>query len=180
MFKRQKASTNLIQSIRERNWRGAYQYLNEASVPDSNNSYALHEICSDSQAPIKLVQDIYHAHPKAILTNDDDDHTPLYIAVEAAFEDAVEFLVKSSPDPEVNCRSLLSALYSLKCTNVIDLILSANPQAAFIPDPNGDTAFDMFFRIWNAFIRTVVHNSTIIQDVLEDEICGKWKVCNIY
>ena len=128
------------------------------------------------------MKDIYYAYPQAASAKDNDQHTPLYIAVEFGFEDAVEFLVNTCPEDVVNNGSYLrSAVHSLMCTNIIDSFITANPETAFVVDSNGDSAFDLFFRIWNIPMIIVIETSEISNHILDDEIGqGNWKIRDVY
>jgi len=98
MTKRRKVSTNnLFESIKEQKWSDIALYLNEASIPDSKNNYPFHEICTDSEAPIKVVVDIYNAYPKAALLRASNNYTPIALAVDCGFETAVQFLANVCP-----------------------------------------------------------------------------------
>ena len=183
MFEAREMSNSLSRSIVERDWSNVYQHLSEASLQDENG-YALHVVCSDPTVPISIVRDIYNAYPQAVFAKDNDQHTPLYIAVDFAFEGAVEFLVNTCPEDTVTYGSYLrSAVHSLISSNIIDSFLVANPLTAFIPDENGDSAFDLFFRIWNVPIRLVLQNlqASISKCILDNYILqGNWKIKDIY
>ena len=68
----------------------------------------------------------------------------------------------------------------MNCTNIIDSFIDAILETAFIADENGDSAFDLFFRIWNVPMRIVIQTSAI-SNVLGDEVDqGNWKIRDIY
>jgi len=185
MVKRLKA-TRLLNSIATKNWYDINRYLNEANLPDRTNTYALHQICGDSTAPLKIVTDIYYAYPMAALAKNSHQDTPILIAVEAGFEDAVQFLAKACPEACAICDSLgstpiLSVVFSLNYNTMIDSMVIANPDAAFIANDEGNSAFDYFFWHWNVFMRIVVHNPTICDQILDCLIGhGNWKIRDIY
>ena len=181
MLQLREMTNDLSRSIARRDWLNVCNYLFEASL-QIDGGYALHIVCSDPTAPINVVKDIYNAYPQAAFTKDNYQHTPLYIAVDFAFEDAVEFLVDTCPeDTSSNGSYLRSAVYSLISTSIIDSFIVKNPLTAFIPDENGDSAFDLFFRIWNVPMRIVVQTSTISDFNLDNDIGqGNWKIRDIY
>ena len=182
MFQIREFSNDLSKSIAERNWFNIKNHITEASLQNSDSGYALHIICSDPSAPIEIVKEIYFAFPQAALTKDNQQHTPLCIAVDYGFEDAVEFLVNTCPEDIEDCASYLrSAVHSLICTKIIDSLTTANPEVAFITDNDGDSAFDLFFRIWNVSMRIVIQNSIASDRVLDDDTGqGNWSVGDIY
>ena len=185
MVKRTKYSNNLISSLLARKWCEVYQYLNEAYLPDSTNTYPLHTICGDPTAPMKVVTDIYRAYPQAAMAKDSHQETPISIAVDAGFDDAVIFLANECPEScaisgSHGATPILSVIYYLKFNNMLDSMITANPESAFIRDDDGDSAFDCFFRHWNVFMRIVVHNPTICEKVLNYFIGhGDWKIRDI-
>ena len=163
MIEGQTTSNNLIELIRESKWNDIHQYLHEAKYPDSSNIYALHEICCDPEAPIEIVINVYNMYPKASLIQINEKYSPLYNAVEAGFEEAVNFLANTCPETctvrtSYGSTPLLSAIYKLNRSNIIDSIILANLRAVFIKDEEGDSAFDIFFRIWNVFVRIALHD----------------------
>ena len=182
MFKRRRVSTGLLHSIYEREWSHICKYLNEASILNRFKAHALHSACDDPTIPINILKDIYYAYPEAAFIKDDDQHTPLKIAVDAGFEEAVEFLINTCPEDVVNCGSYLrSAVHSLNCTKMIDSFIHAIPEAAFISDDNGDSAFDLFFRIWNVPMSILLQTSQISDDIFDNEIGqGNWKIRDLY
>ena len=181
MFQTRTPSNNLSKSIAERNWSDVHRHVNEASLQNSDNGYALHDVCSDPSAPIQIVKDIYFAYPHAALAKDDDQHTPLCIAVDFEFEGAVEFLVNECTEDMESCASYLrSAVHSLSCTNIIDSFVTVNPKVAFVTDKNGNSTFDLFFRIWNVPMRIGFKNENI-SGVLDNEIGqGNWTFRDVY
>ena len=91
MFQVREMSNKLSKSIAERSWSDVQKYLNEASLQNSDHGHALHLVCSDPTAPIEIVKDIYFACPQAAFAKDNEQHTPLCIAVDFEFDDVVEF-----------------------------------------------------------------------------------------
>ena len=183
MFKRRRLSNSLLKLIEERDWINIYKHIDKASLLDiSSNTFALHEVCDDPTVPIKIVQDIYYAYPMAVFAEDNDQHTPLYIAVDARFEDSVKFLANQCSEATFQCgKSLRSAVHILNCTNIIDSIIIACPEAAFIPDHYGASAFDIFFRIWNALTRIAVQTTMVSSIALDREIGQRnWKTRDVY
>ena len=185
MVKRQKLSNNLIPSIARRKWYDVYQYLNEANKPDSTNSYALHIACSDRATPLKIVIDIYFAYPKAVLTKNSYQDTPVFIAVDVGFEDAVHFLVNTCPEASKICDAngetpIHLAVYGLNSNRMIDFIITANPEAAFISDNKGDSAFDFFFHQWNVPLRIALSNHTENSVLNNATGHGDWNILDIY
>ena len=186
MAKRRKLSDNLLQFIKEMKWHDIPQYLHEAKLADHNNNFALHEVCSDSKAPIKIVQDIYYAYPQAALARGRNQCTPIYIAVEHEFDDAVNFLAGVCPEACTICNNLgslpiQSTVYGTKPKNMIDSIMVSKPETALILDNEGDSAFDTFFQNWNVFLRLAVSNKVTQNNLLDiDTGFGDWKIQDIY
>jgi len=187
MSKRLKLSNNLlIESIRQEKWTNISVYLHEANLPDSNKTYALHEICMINTAPIKIVEVIYHAYPEAASIKNSYQDTPISIAVDCEFESAVHFLTNVCPE---SCSladadgyfPLQSLIYNLRCNNMIDSIIKANPRSAFIIDDEGDSAFDFFFHQWNILMRIAVHYQIQCDMILDRTVgYGNWKIHDIY
>ena len=181
---------DLIQCINETNWERIEHCLSKVKFEERNNAFALHEICSDPTNPMKIVKSIYHAYPKAALTRNDEKHTPILIAVEAEFEDAVEFLANACPEASaiydgINSTPLHSAVYSLTSSNMIDFIVSTNPSTVLIPDEKSESALDVFFHEWNGYIRVlaqkIISNPTRTDEILDYYIGnGDWKAREIY
>jgi len=187
MAKRDNPSSDLMLSIKRSKWDRVGHYLSQANLADSRKTYPLHEACSDSQTPMKIVSDIYYAYPEAMLIKDSDHLTPILVAVECEFEDAVDFLVKACPEActisnKLKTTPLHLAVYSLKSSNMIDSITIANPGAAFIPDQEGDSPFDIFFRQWNVLMRILVSNPISCESKILDCFIGhgSWKIRDIY
>ena len=190
MTKRRFSTNNLIVSIKKRKWCDVHNYLYEADQPDSTNTYALHQICSDLAAPIKIVHDIYHACPKAALAKDNSQSTPIYLAVDAGFEAAVDFLANKCPEScairgKFGSTPVQLAVYGSNANKMIDSIINASPKAAFIRDDEGDSAFDIFFRQWNVCMRIADKiNLTGHGDWTIGDVCKKTtlflKAANLY
>ena len=175
MDNRRENSNNLLQSIKARKWNEVHQYLHQAFFPSSSNVYTLHQICSDSKAPIKIVDDIYNAYPTAALLLTKDNDTPISIAVLSGFEDAVHFLANACPEAcgISNSHSyipILIAVYKMNYSNIIDSIISVNPRTAFIKHRKGNSAFDTFFHKWNVLVQILLYNETEVDKVREDVI----------
>ena len=177
MAKRQYLHNDLCQSIKRRN-------LHNSTFFD--NPFALHEACRDPEIPIKIVQDIYHMYPQAAMISDDDHNTPLSIAVDSGFDDAVVFLANVCPQASSICNNvgntpLQAAIYGSKSSIIIDSIIIPNPGSAFVPDTDGDDAFRNFFKNWNVFARLIVNNEIICDEILnKDTGDGEWKIKDIY
>ena len=187
MAKKQTNSNDLLESIAKQNWDNVYQYLYQARWPDSSNAYALHRICSCFAAPIKIVTDIYNAYPIAAFFQVENGRTPISIAVDTGFEDAVRFLAKVCPEAcaitnyDDGSTPLLLAVHKISYSNMIDYLLGANPRAAFIKRYDGDFAFDAFFDEWNVFIRISLHDEITIHQVHEYVVgAGNWAIFDIY
>ena len=60
---------------------------------DQSNSFALHEAYRHLNLPIKIVKDIYYSYPQAAFAKDENQHTPIFIAVDSGFEDAMHLFV---------------------------------------------------------------------------------------
>ena len=148
--------------------------------------YALHQICSDSKAPIKIINDIYNAYPSASLVKIDGKHTPISVAVDAGFEEAVWFLAKICPEActisnNLGSAPIFSAVYKISYSNIIDILLNANPIAAFIKRPDGYSAFDAFFQVWNVFVRISLYDQITIDQVHKYFVgAGNWAILDIY
>ena len=151
MAKRKRISpTALITMITEKNWCNVHKFINEASVLGINGTFALHQVCCDSEAPLEIVKDIFYAHPKAALVKDAYQETPISIAVSSEFEGAVHFLANACPEASAiqdtdGSTPIHSAISILRCNNMIPSIVNNNPKAPFIVDGDGDSAFDCFF-----------------------------------
>jgi len=177
---------SLAVSIKNREWHKIAEYLQEARISDFNNSYALHQICSNPRAPLQVVKMIFHAYPKAGLVQNNSQDTPIAIAVRALFENAVHFLANACPMSIAigdldGCTPMLSAISLNERNNMIDSMINANPAAAFIVDDEDESAFDGFFTYWNVFIRIILHTNDIItHELLDDYIgYGDWKIRDI-
>ena len=185
-MKRHSPPYNTLQAIKKQKWHDIQQCSNETEFWDHYDPFALHEVCGDSSAPMKIVQDIYNAYPQAAFTKDTNECTPIHIAVEAGFEPAVEFLASACPKAcAISCKRMSTpiqaAIHGFDTNIMIDCIVLSNPEAAFIPDDEGDTGFDNFFRMWNACIRIAVSNESIDYKVLNKFTGhGDWKVRDIY
>ena len=187
MVKRRNASSNLVQSIKKKKWCSINAYLHEAEFSNATNTYALHQICSYQDAPLQAVKEIYYAHPEAALAKNSSEETPLSIAVEAVFEDAVHFLANACPKASSigdidGCTPLLSAVSISKRNNMIGSMIKTNPGAAFVLDDEKESAFDSFFMHWNVSLRIILClYQTINEDNLDEYIrYGDWKVRDIY
>ena len=187
MVKRSNSSNNLIQAIKKRKWCGINQYLEEAKIPNENNSYALHDICIDPKAPLQVVKNIYNAYPEAALVKNKFEDTPISNAVGTFFEDAVRFLANACPEASSlgdmdNCTPMQSAISFPKHNNMIDSMIKTNPAAAFILDDEEESAFQGFFRHWNVFMRIFLHyNQDVNDESLADHVgYGNWTVHDIY
>jgi len=187
MVQKRKPSSNLITSIKRRKWNDVQHYLHEAKHADDTDTFPLHHICFDKYAPMKIVNDIYQAYPEAALAKDSCQYTPISLAVEAGFEDAVNLLATKCPESSIICGQLgispvQSAIYGSDSNTMIDSIIRTNPKAAFVPDDEGESAFDLFFRQWNICMRqTVSFNSIISNELLEHSTGrGDWKIQDIY
>jgi len=186
MVKRRNSSNSLLRLIKRAKWCDVPFHLHEAKIADKTNTYPLHEVCKDSTAPIKIVNDIYYAYPQAALSKDCDLYTPLSIAAEAGFEDAVNFLANVCPKASTICGQLGSspisaAIHGSDFNNMIDSIIIANPESAFIPDNEGDSPCDIFFHQWNVCMRIAVSYQTMCNKVLDKTTGhGDWKVKDIY
>jgi len=178
--------TALSTSIMNRNWYEVHKHLHEANLPDITNTYALHVACNDPTTPIKIVSEIYCMYPMAALQKDSHHDTPISIAIEAGFEDAVYFLASVCPQSIAICDShgstpILSAILSLKHNNMIDSMIISNPKAAFIRNEEGYHAFDYFFQHWNVFMRIAVSNPILYDQFLDSFIGhGDWKIRDVY
>ena len=150
------------------------------------NCQALHDACDDFKTPMNIIQDIYNVCPDAALIQIDGKYTPISIAVESEFADAVHFLANACPEAcsirnDLGSTPLLSATYKINRSNIIDSIIIANPRAAFVGDNDGDSAFDTFFRIWNVFIRIAVCNQSLNDKELDTFIGhGNWTIRDVY
>ena len=185
--KRRKISpTSLVTIIKEKKWYSVHMFLNEARTLGANGTFALHEVCCDSEAPMGIVKDIYDAYPKAALAKDAFQETPLSVAVNAEFESAVHFLSNACPEASSirdadGSTPIHLAMYTLNYNNMISSILNNNTEALFIVDNDGDSAFDCFFRHWNVFLRVCMHDTRVSNVLLDNFIgCGNWKVGDIY
>jgi len=185
-MKRSNPSSNLLRSIKKSKWCDIPLHLHEARLADNTNTYALHEVCKDSTAPMTIVNDIYKAYPEAALFKDNDQCTPISLAVEAKFENAVKFLAKVCPEASTICGPLRSspmfaAIYGSDCNNMIDSIIITNPEAAFVLDDEGDSPIHTFFHQWNVCMRIAVNKQTTSDKVFENNTgIGDWKVKDIY
>ena len=70
-------------------WSRIFLSLNEAKVGNMTNTYALHEICFLPTAPIDIVKDIYYVYLKAAIQKDNNEDTPMSVAVYVRFEAVV-------------------------------------------------------------------------------------------
>ena len=186
MKRHSSSSYNSLQLIKKQKWHNIQQYLNEKDLWDHNHAFALHEVCRDSSTPMTIVQDIYNSYPEAAFTKDTNQCTPIHIAVEAGFEAAVKFLANACPKAcAISCKRMSTpiqvAIHGFDTNSMIDSIVVSNPKSVFIPDDEGDTGFDNFFRIWNACIRIAVSDKNIDYKVLHKFTGhGDWKVGDIY
>ena len=187
MVKRGNPSNNLMETIKKKKWCSINQYLDEAKIPNENNTYALHDVCIDPSAPLQVVKDIYNAHPEAALVKNKFEDTPISSAVGTFFEDAVRFLANACPEAIFltdisNCTLIQTAVSLMNHNNMIDSMIEANPRAAFVPDNEEESAFQAFFRHWNVFMRIFLHcNQNVNDEALDDYIgYGEWKVKDIY
>ena len=159
MSKRHSNSNYLLESIANKKWNNVRNYIDQARFPDSSNAYALHRICSYFTAPIDIVAAIYNAYPVAAFFLFDNGRTPISIAVDAGFEDAVRFLAKACPEacliPDYHGSTpLFSAVYKVSYSEMIDDLLDACPRATFIKRYNdGNSAFHGYFDVWNVDVR---------------------------
>ena len=187
MAKRGNPSNNLIEAIKKKKWCSINQYLDEAKIPNENNTYALHDVCINPSAPLQVVKDICNAHPEAALVKNKFKDAPTSNAVGTFFEDAVRFLANACPEAIFlsdisNCTPIQTAVSLMNYNNMIDSMIEANPGAAFILDDEEESAFQAFFRHWNVFMRIFLHYNHFVNDeALDDYIgYGEWKVKDIY
>ena len=181
-----KHTNNLLKAIDEKNWNNVYHCLDQTSLPDSTNVYALHRICSYFTAPIKIITDIYNAYPIATFFPIKNGQTPISIAVDAGFEDAVQFLAKVCPEACLitnyhGSTPIFLAVYAITYSSIIDILLDACPRAAFIKRGDGDYAFNAFFEVWNIFLRISLHDEITIHQIHEYVVgAGNWAIFDIY
>ena len=186
MAKRLKLSNNLIQSIVERKWLKVNWHLSETDKHDSTNAFALHVACCDPTVPLKIISVIYFTYPAASLTKNIYQHTPIIIAVDAGFEDAVHFLVNECSKASEICDAqgdmpIQLAMYSASSNNMIDSIVISNPKTAFILDRGRETAIEIFFHQWNIPMRIAVINDTKSNKVFQGSTAyGDWDILDIY
>lgn len=177
---------NLIRSIKYKVWSSVLLYLEEAKILDENDLHPLHEVCCDRGAPLNIVKYIYYACPKAALMKDTFEQTPISIAVGAGFEHVVYFLANACPEA---CAMIVmdgstpmhSTISRLASSDMIYIMLNANPKLAFAVDDCGISAFHYFFHQWNVLLRVCMHN-TIISDRILDKYIGhgNWKIHDVY
>ena len=149
MAKHNNNSNDLIEFITNKQWDNVFKYLHQARFPDSSNAFALHRICSYFTAPIEIVTAIYNAYPIAVFFYE-NGRTPISIAVDAGFEDAVQFLAKACPQACLltnydGSTPLFSAVNKISYSDMIDALIDACPKAAFVKRYNdGNSAFHVF------------------------------------
>ena len=149
MLKRQYLHNELYLSLKRSKRCEIIEHLNPSRF--LTNPFALHEACKDPEIPIKVLKEIYYTYPQAAMISDNDHNTPLSIAVDSDFDEAVEFLANACPQASSICNNvgntpLQAATYGSKSSEMIDSIIIPNPESAFIPDNDGDDAFSNFFK----------------------------------
>ena len=137
-------------------------------------------------SPIKVLNDIYYAYPQAALAKDKDQCTPIYVAVEAGFEDTVNFLTSACPKACLiactrNSTPIQQVIYGFDIKNMLDSIIMAKSESAFIEDHDGDFAFDFYFRLWKVCMRIAASNQNTCDNIL-DIFTGhrNWKIGDVY
>ena len=147
----------------------------------------MHRIYSSFAASIKIVADIYNAYPIVAFFQVKNEQTPISITIDTGFKNAVYFLAKVCPEAcaitnyDDGSTPLLLAVHKISYSNMIDILLGANPRAAFIKRYDGGFAFNAFFDEWNVFIRISLHNE-IIKDQVHEYVVGVgyWEIFDIY
>ena len=182
--KRRKLINSLSLTIKNRNWADISGYLHEANVLGINNAYPLHEVCSDPSAPISVVMAIYDAYSDAANAEDNNQDTPIAIAVDVNFEAAVYFLANTFTRSSAvfdHSKLIISAINKLHPNTMIDSIINAHPEAAIVSDDKGHSAFSYFIENFNVFIRQIVSRSSMHDGFMEKHVgYGTWKVGDVY
>ena len=96
----------------------------------------------------------------------------------------MDFLAHACPQANIICdnhgdASLQAAIYGLTTKNMIDSIINASPEAAFLcSDKHGNTPFDNYFNDCNVFARLAVDNQSTFLNKATG--IGNWKYQDIY
>ena len=154
----------LINSIKNKNWDLVVFHVHQSSLPDEKNNYALHYVCRDNMTPMNIVQMMYYAFPEAAYLEDSDGDTPLFNAVQFFFFEAVDFLSYQNPETllianyEYGMIPLQYALdFSEPNSNMIDLLLFANPNAVNMLNNKTVIIFESFFNERNCSLRAFLN-----------------------
>ena len=180
---------NLFSMIEARDWLCIHLYLDEANKKDEENEYPLHKVCNNSNTPLEVVKSIFKSYPDAAMAQNNQKFTPLAIAIECEFEEAVEFLAHAYPEAILLCddsdiTSMQAVVDCMSSHIMVNYLVDAHPESLFIPDNKGISAFHEFFRFWNSFIRVLVdtseHDSECSEVMGLMHGCGNWKLGDIY
>ena len=157
----------LKRCIISKNWNLVQHYLHLAHLPDENNSYPLHLICKDVSTPPHIIRMVYFAFPDVAMYLDKIKRTPLFIAVEYSFGNAVEFLLSQRPEAVLvrNGTGMLPIQYALRdltSNRILIAILKSNTITAIELDEDGVVILERFFNEYNCDLRFPLKNKNSI------------------